>query len=304
MKRRSLCGSSQDRCRCAARPGGEAQEAEHDVLDPGAHVGLAAGLHLVRVLAGQAQDHRDVVRAEAPQRVLVGAQLAQVQPVRVDVVDVAQLAGVGDLLELAHPGVVLEQVADHQHAPGRARPPSPPARRRPPTGPAASRRSSACPPPAPAPPARRAWAPGWPATTASSSGSASRSSSVRGHARPRQRGRPLAARLVGGGRHSPAQLARRAGRRSCAPGSGPSSPARPRRPAPGRRSQSHARRRVDSPRVTPRRSTTSAAASSAPRGRRRGARCTITQVRARHRRRQRPRSAGRARASSGTWGSW
>ena len=42
--------------------------------------------------------------AEAPERVLVGAQLAEVQAVAVDVVDVAELAGVGDLLELLTPG--------------------------------------------------------------------------------------------------------------------------------------------------------------------------------------------------------
>ena len=51
------------------------------------------------------------MRAEAPERVLVLAHLAQVQPVRIDVADVAQLAGVDDLLQLRHAGVVLEQVS-------------------------------------------------------------------------------------------------------------------------------------------------------------------------------------------------
>ena len=41
---------------------------------------------LHRLLADQVQHDRDVVRAEAPQRVLVGAQLAEVQAVAVDVV--------------------------------------------------------------------------------------------------------------------------------------------------------------------------------------------------------------------------
>ena len=44
-----------------------------------------------------------------------GAQLAEVEAVPVDVVDVAEVAGVRDLLQLDHAGVVLEQVADHQH---------------------------------------------------------------------------------------------------------------------------------------------------------------------------------------------
>ena len=39
------------------------------------------------------------MRAELPERVLVGAQLAEVQPVAVDVVDVAELARVDELLE-------------------------------------------------------------------------------------------------------------------------------------------------------------------------------------------------------------
>ncbi len=73
--------------------GREAQEAEDDVLDPLAHVGLAARLDLVRLLLGEVQDHRHVVGAERPERVLVGPELAEVEPVRVDVVDVAEVAG-------------------------------------------------------------------------------------------------------------------------------------------------------------------------------------------------------------------
>jgi hypothetical protein len=61
------------------------------------------------------------VRPERPQRVLVGPQLAQVEPIPVEVEEVAEVAGVGDRLELLEAGVVLEQVADHQHAPGGAR---------------------------------------------------------------------------------------------------------------------------------------------------------------------------------------
>src|SRR4051794_24905873 len=99
----------------------EAHEREDDVLDALAHVGLAAGVELVGLLVGEMEEHRDVVRAEAPQRVLLRAQLAQVQPVAVDVVDVAELARVGDLLEPVHAGVVLEQVADHEDPARRAR---------------------------------------------------------------------------------------------------------------------------------------------------------------------------------------
>ena len=58
-------------------------------------------IDLGRLLAGQMEKHRDVVRAKAPERVLVRAQLAEVQAVAVDVVDLAELAAVGQLLELA-----------------------------------------------------------------------------------------------------------------------------------------------------------------------------------------------------------
>ena len=95
-------------------PGREAQEAEDDVLDALAHVALAARLDLVRLLAGEPQQHRHVVGAERPQRVLVGAQLAEVQAVAVDVEHAPELAVVDQLLELHDAGVVLEQVADHQ----------------------------------------------------------------------------------------------------------------------------------------------------------------------------------------------
>ena len=94
-------------------------EREDDVLDPGLHVALPARVQLDRLLADEVEDHRDVVRAEAPERVLVGAQLAEVEPVRVEVADLAELARLDQLGERPHPGVVLEQVADHQHAPAR-----------------------------------------------------------------------------------------------------------------------------------------------------------------------------------------
>src|ERR1700716_2035870 len=67
--------------------GREAQEAEDHVLDPGLHVGLAARLDLVRLLAGERQQHGHVVRAQAPQRVLLLAQHAAAEPARVDVAD-------------------------------------------------------------------------------------------------------------------------------------------------------------------------------------------------------------------------
>ena len=182
------------------------------------------------------------MRAQRPQRVLVGAELPQVQPVGVDVVDVAQLARVGELLELVHARVVLEQVADHEHLAGVARGLDRPLGLRDRLGPAASRRSSACPPRAPSRPARRGWGRAW-----------------RGRprrARDRRAPRPATSwcgRRAAGRRCAPAPPRRRrtasAARcprrpRSCGRGSAPSSRARPPRPALARGSQSlHARGR-------------------------------------------------------------
>ena len=55
------------------------------------------------------------MRSEAPEGVLRGPELAVVDPVRVHVVNLAEVAGIDDLLELRDPRVVLEQVADHEN---------------------------------------------------------------------------------------------------------------------------------------------------------------------------------------------
>src|SRR5579875_773962 len=95
-----LVGVKPGQVQVGAQAGGKAQKAEHDVLHPLAHVGGAVGDRLGGLLAGQVQDDGDVVGAQAPERVLVGPQPAQVQAVAVDVVDaLAQLAVVGQPLE-------------------------------------------------------------------------------------------------------------------------------------------------------------------------------------------------------------
>ena len=160
--RRILWGSSQRQVQVADLAAGQPQVAEHDVLDARPHVALAPRRHLHRPAAQQVQHHRDVVHAQAPERVLVLADDAQVLAVAVDVEHVAQLADVDQLAQLDHGGVEAQQVADHQRAP-RARPPAPPARApRPPSRPAASRRTRACRPRARAWPARGGWAPASP----------------------------------------------------------------------------------------------------------------------------------------------
>src|SRR5215210_6777379 len=101
------------------QPRVEAHQSEHHVLHARLDVALALGVAVERLLVREAQDHRDIVRPQRPERILVRPVLAQVQAVRVDVAELAQLTGAHERLELLDPGVVLEQVPDHQDAPGR-----------------------------------------------------------------------------------------------------------------------------------------------------------------------------------------
>jgi hypothetical protein len=80
----------------------------------GAHRG-----DLGRLGAHQAQDHRDVVRCEAPQDVFFLAHLPEIQAVRIDILDAAQFTVLHHGLQLQEGGVVLQQMADHQGATGR-----------------------------------------------------------------------------------------------------------------------------------------------------------------------------------------
>ena len=95
--------------------GREAEEAEDDVLDARLQEVAAVRDGLGRLLAEQPEDHREVVDAERPERVLVRADDAEVLAVAVDAGDVAELAGVDELLHLAQARVVEEQVPGHEH---------------------------------------------------------------------------------------------------------------------------------------------------------------------------------------------
>ena len=152
--------------------------------------------HLVRLLPPARCSRTETSCAPRLQSAFSSSRsLPRFRRLRVDVVDVAELARVDDLLQLAHARVVLEQVADHQHA------------RRPRRGRldhalglrgrlrqrlldeavlAGAR--------APAWPASACVGTGVASTTASSSGSASSSSSVGGEARAERSAAPRARR--------------------------------------------------------------------------------------------------------------
>ena len=96
-------------------PRREAQEAKDDVLDPLLEVVHPVGDGLGRLLLEEPEDDGQVVDAQRPQRVLVRADHAEVLAVAVDARDLAELATVHELLHLAQPGVVEEEVTGHQH---------------------------------------------------------------------------------------------------------------------------------------------------------------------------------------------
>ena len=95
--------------------GREAEEAEHDVLDPALQPVDAVRDRLGRLLAEEPEDHGEVVHAERPERVLVRADPPEVHAVAVHDRDLAELAAVDELLHLPQPRVVEQQVAGHEH---------------------------------------------------------------------------------------------------------------------------------------------------------------------------------------------
>src|SRR5439155_1921221 len=64
----------------------------------------------------QVEDGGDVMRGEAPQDILFRAQLSQVKPGRVDVLNPAQFALANHFLESQYCRVILKDVANHQNA--------------------------------------------------------------------------------------------------------------------------------------------------------------------------------------------
>ncbi len=197
----------------------EAEVAEDDVLDAGREEVAAVRHSDLGILVEQVEDHRQVVHAERPERVLVRADDAEVLPVAVDAEHVAELARVDQLLQLQDTRggrAAGARASARGPAPRRARRARPSRRR---ASPAASRRRRACRPRAPASRARSASAP---ASRRRSRRASRRRAGRRTPPSPARPGsaRPAARAAPRRGRRP--RRARRA-RRSCARGSGPSS---------------------------------------------------------------------------------
>lgn len=99
----------------AAQAVGEAHVQMREVAEIVEQGGPLAA-HLDRLCAGDRQDHRQIVRRQVPQRVVLCVELAEAEPVRVDVADFAKLALVDQPLQRLEGGVEPQDMANHEDA--------------------------------------------------------------------------------------------------------------------------------------------------------------------------------------------
>ena len=69
--------------------------------------------HLRRRLASKRQDHREIVRRETPEDILLAADAAEIETTGIEVLNSAELAGPHKLAQFEEGWVELQQVADH-----------------------------------------------------------------------------------------------------------------------------------------------------------------------------------------------
>ena len=65
---------------------------------------------------GDGEDHRQIVRRQIPQRIVLGVELAEAEPVRMDVLHLAEFAGVDQFLQLLEGRMEAQHMADHEEA--------------------------------------------------------------------------------------------------------------------------------------------------------------------------------------------
>src|SRR5262245_4529924 len=87
-----------------------------DVRDIRLEVGAARGGYLDRHLLHEEKDYGDIMRRKAPQRILLAANFSEVETIRVDILQPAQLALLDQLLKAGDRGMVLEQMSHHEDA--------------------------------------------------------------------------------------------------------------------------------------------------------------------------------------------
>ena len=104
------------------RPAPELHREEHDVFNLGLEIAFSLGGHPNRRLVQQVQGHRYVVRSEAPERVFVGADLSQVDPQPIQIINATQLPALDQRPQPLDRRVENQQVAGQDgHFAGRRR---------------------------------------------------------------------------------------------------------------------------------------------------------------------------------------
>ena len=87
---------------------GKAERGERDIGDSLVQVGFADASNLIRQLASdKRKDDGKIVWGEAPEGIFLAPDFAEIEPVRSDVLQLAEFAGCQKLLNFSHAGVIL-----------------------------------------------------------------------------------------------------------------------------------------------------------------------------------------------------
>ena len=98
----------------AQQVAGEVERQKDDILHLAVETACALAAHRHRHLAQQVEGDRDVVGGDAPQRVDVALDAAEVDALAVEVEDVAEIAAVDRVFDVADGRVELKHVAHHE----------------------------------------------------------------------------------------------------------------------------------------------------------------------------------------------
>ena len=90
--------------------------AQRDVADTVIEIGAALARDTRRHLVQERQHHGDVVRSKAPQDVLLGPYLSDVETIGIQVVDLSKCAAPNQFLQLQDGRVIPENVPDHENS--------------------------------------------------------------------------------------------------------------------------------------------------------------------------------------------
>ena len=90
--------------------------AQRDVADAVIQVSAALAGDARRHLVEERQHHGDVVRSKAPQDVLLGPYLSDIETIGIQIVDLSECAASNQFLQLQDGRVIPQDVPDHQNS--------------------------------------------------------------------------------------------------------------------------------------------------------------------------------------------